>query len=64
MWELNEDCIVRMSQRLDRCRQLYDEKNGRHISFNANGDGKTWVGVEADEVDLGKDLVLEEGKVT
>ena len=56
MWEISENFIKDMSKRLDVCRQAYVLKHETKIIFGAKNNGKNWYDVEADEVDLGKEL--------
>ena len=61
LWEDSKNFISDMSKRLDIAREKYVLKRERQIKF---GDplGKQWRDVEADEVDLGKEFVGDDGQ--
>ena len=56
LWGVSDKLISEMSMRLDSARNAYVERHERKICFGAQDGGRTWVDVEADEVDLGKDV--------
>ena len=60
LWEHGESFIGHFAARLDAARAWYVKKMERQIKFGS-GNSSTWHDVEADEVDLNKEIVRTAG---